>query len=125
MLSYQAESPMCLGRWSTWRCCYPSPFKYLSNGGRGPLLLLFVWWFSRSADRAGQLSGAFLLGYGVLRFCTEFFRLPDAHLGFMALGWVTQGQILCVPMVLLGVFDSAKTSALDRVLDQQSMTTSR
>ena len=91
-----------------WALIYPGdvvarhPSSIYQMVAEGPLLLMFVWWFSRSADRAGQLSGAFLLGYGVLRFCTEFFRLPDAHLGFTALGWVTQGQILCVPMVLLG-----------------------
>ena len=93
-----------------WALIYPGdvvtrhPSSIYQMVAEGPLLLMFVWWFSRSADRAGQLSGAFLVGYGVLRFCTEFFRLPDAHLGFMALGWVTQGQILCVPMVLLGAY---------------------
>ena len=93
-----------------WALIYPGdvvarhPSSIYQMITEGPLLLIFVWWFSRSADRAGQLSGAFLLGYGVLRFWTEFFRLPDAHLGFVALGWITQGQILCVPMVLLGSF---------------------
>ncbi|MEM9395896.1 MAG: prolipoprotein diacylglyceryl transferase family protein, partial [Pseudomonadota bacterium] len=49
-------------------------------------------------------SGVFSLGYGMLRFFVEFFREPDAHLGFQALGWVTRGQLLCIPMMLLGVY---------------------
>jgi len=48
-------------------------------------------------------SGAFLLLYGSFRWLTEFFRAPDPHMGFMAFGWMTQGQILCLPMILLGL----------------------
>ena len=50
----------------------------------------------------GQVSGAFLVGYGVLRFIAEYFREPDAHLGLLALG-MSMGQWLCLPMVLAGV----------------------
>jgi phosphatidylglycerol:prolipoprotein diacylglycerol transferase len=32
----------------------------------------------------------------------EFFREPDSHIGFDFLGWMTRGQILCIPMVLFG-----------------------
>jgi phosphatidylglycerol:prolipoprotein diacylglycerol transferase len=46
----------------------------------------------------------FLLGYGVLRFSAEFFREPDAHIGFDALGWMTRGQLLSLPMMLLGLW---------------------
>jgi len=28
--------------------------------------------------------------------------VPDAHLDYLALGWVTMGQILSVPMILIG-----------------------
>ena len=56
------------------------------------------------ASRAptGQVSGAFLVGYGVLRFIAEYFREPDSFLGLLALG-LSVGQWLCVPMVLAGV----------------------
>jgi hypothetical protein len=40
----------------------------------------------------------------VLRFIAEFFREPDAHLGFQAFGWMTRGQILCLPMIVLGAY---------------------
>jgi phosphatidylglycerol:prolipoprotein diacylglycerol transferase len=43
------------------------------------------------------------MGYGVLRFIAEFFREPDAHIGFDALGWMTRGQLLCVPMLIAGL----------------------
>jgi phosphatidylglycerol---prolipoprotein diacylglyceryl transferase len=38
------------------------------------------------------VSGLFLLGYGVFRFAVEFVRLPDAHIGYLAFGWLTMGM---------------------------------
>ena len=49
-----------------------------------------------------SVSGLFLIGYGAFRFAVEFVRLPDAHLGYLAFGWLTMGQILTLPMLLLG-----------------------
>jgi phosphatidylglycerol:prolipoprotein diacylglycerol transferase len=40
----------------------------------------------------------------VLRSVAEFFREPDAHVGFELLGWVTRGQLLSLPMILLGLW---------------------
>lgn len=68
----------------------------------GILLFILLWLYGRGPRRTGQVSGAFLVGYGVFRFIVEFFREPDAHLGLLALGW-TMGQWLCVPMVVAGV----------------------
>jgi phosphatidylglycerol:prolipoprotein diacylglycerol transferase len=48
-------------------------------------------------------TGLILIGYGCSRFFVEFFRLPDAHLGYIAFGWLTMGQILTLPMILIGV----------------------
>ena len=48
------------------------------------------------------MSGAFLVGYGVLRFIAEFFREPDNFLGLLALG-MSMGQWLCVPMIVAGI----------------------
>ena len=50
------------------------------------------------------VSGLFLLGYGSLRIFSEFFREPDAHLGFVLFEWMTAGQLLSLPMVILGLF---------------------
>ena len=51
----------------------------------------------------GATSGLFLLLYGIFRFAVEFVRLPDPQLGFIALGWVTMGQLLTLPMILGGL----------------------
>jgi phosphatidylglycerol:prolipoprotein diacylglycerol transferase len=39
-----------------------------------------------------------------MRFAVEFFREPDQHIGYEALGWMTRGQLLCLPMIALGIF---------------------
>ena len=69
----------------------------------GCLLFVLIFVFSRRPRPAWAVSGLFLLGYGVLRFAAEFFREPDAHIGFEAFGWMTRGQLLCLPMILLGI----------------------
>ena len=68
----------------------------------GVLLFVLLWLYARKPRRMGQVSGAFLVGYGVFRFIAEYYRQPDDHLGVLALG-MTMGQWLCVPMVLAGV----------------------
>lgn len=70
----------------------------------GLLLFAILFWFSSRVRPTWAVSGVFALGYGVLRFVAEFFREPDAHLGIQAFGWMTRGQILCVPMILLGFY---------------------
>ena len=50
------------------------------------------------------ISGMFVLFYGIFRFIIEFFREPDANLGYLAFGWVTMGQVLSLPMILIGGF---------------------
>ncbi|MFN2287873.1 MAG: prolipoprotein diacylglyceryl transferase [Chromatocurvus sp.] len=70
----------------------------------GVLLLVIMLWFTRRPRPTFAASGLFSLGYGVLRFTAEFFREPDAHLGFQAFGWLTRGQLLCIPMILLGLY---------------------
>jgi phosphatidylglycerol---prolipoprotein diacylglyceryl transferase len=67
----------------------------------GVLLFLLLWLYARKPRALGQVSGAFLVGYGMLRFTAEFFREPDRFLGPLALG-MSMGQWLCVPMVLAG-----------------------
>ncbi|MEZ5665396.1 MAG: prolipoprotein diacylglyceryl transferase [Burkholderiaceae bacterium] len=67
----------------------------------GLLLFLLLWLYARRPRAVGQVSAAFLVGYGVFRFVAEFFREPDAHLGLLSLG-MSMGQWLCVPMVLGG-----------------------
>lgn len=51
----------------------------------------------------GTFSGTFMLGYGICRFLVEFVREPDAQLGYLWGGWLTMGQVLSVPLILVGV----------------------
>jgi len=69
----------------------------------GLLLFLILWLFSRRTRPRMAVSGLFLVGYGSFRFLIEFFRMPDPQLGFIALDWLTMGQILSVPLVIAGV----------------------
>jgi phosphatidylglycerol:prolipoprotein diacylglycerol transferase len=49
------------------------------------------------------VTGLFAIGYGSFRFFIEFFREPDLHLGFVALDWMTMGQVLSAPLIVAGV----------------------
>lgn len=53
-------------------------------------------------EREGFVAGAFLAGYGLARIIGEFFRQPDAQLGFLW-GGATMGQLLSIPMILAGL----------------------
>ncbi|MDR3538174.1 MAG: prolipoprotein diacylglyceryl transferase [Acetobacteraceae bacterium] len=69
---------------------------------------LFVVMFIASRGEAmrahfGRLTGIFLTGYAIARIVGEFFREPDAFLGFLAFG-ATMGQLLSIPMFLAGVW---------------------
>ena len=68
----------------------------------GVVLFIILWLYSSKPRLAGRVSGLFLLGYALSRFIVEFFREPDAHLGYLAFGWLTMGQLLSIPMILLG-----------------------
>lgn len=70
----------------------------------GLVLFIVINWFARKPQGTGFLSGLFLLGYGVCRFLVEFVRVPDAHLGYIAFGWLTKGQQLSIPMIAIGAF---------------------
>jgi len=68
----------------------------------GLLLFIILWQFSAKERPYMSVSGLFLLLYGLFRFFVEFYRVPDEHLNYLAMGWVTMGQVLSIPMILLG-----------------------
>jgi phosphatidylglycerol:prolipoprotein diacylglycerol transferase len=70
----------------------------------GLVLFLVLWFYSAKSPPRMAVSALFLSGYGLFRFAVEFVRTPDAHLGFIALGWLTMGQILSLPMIVIGVW---------------------
>jgi phosphatidylglycerol:prolipoprotein diacylglycerol transferase len=69
----------------------------------GLLLFVILWVYSARERPYMSVSGLFLLCYGVFRFFVEFYRVPDAHLDYLALGWVTMGQVLSAPMIFVGL----------------------
>lgn len=70
----------------------------------GVALFLILWLYSSKPRPRYAVSGMFALWYGIFRFGVEFVRQPDAHLGFIAFGWLTMGQILSLPMIFVGLF---------------------
>ena len=68
----------------------------------GVVLFAVLWWFSRRPRPTATVTGLFGIGYGISRIVVEFFREPDAHLGYLAGGWLTMGMVLSFPMVVIG-----------------------
>ncbi len=99
--------------WLPWAMIFPRadllprhPSQLYQAFLEGLVLFLIMLALSRrQAVRArfGTLIGAFLIGYGVFRIVGEFFREPDPFLGFLYAG-ATMGQLLSLPMVLIGLF---------------------
>ena len=69
----------------------------------GLVLFAILWIYSNKPRPVGAVSGLFLIAYGTFRFAIEFVRVPDAHIGYLAFGWFTMGQLLTLPMILAGV----------------------
>ncbi len=69
----------------------------------GVALFVILWIFTRKPRPTMAVSGLFALCYGVFRFIVEFVRVPDAQLGYLAFDWLTMGQVLCLPMMAVGI----------------------
>ncbi|MFV1997200.1 MAG: prolipoprotein diacylglyceryl transferase [Acidiferrobacterales bacterium] len=69
----------------------------------GIVLFVIIWWFSSRARPPWAVSALFAIFYGLFRFLVEFYRKPDAHLGYLAFDWFTMGQLLSLPLILVGV----------------------
>lgn len=80
---------------------HPSPLYQFAL--EGLLLFVLLWLYARKPRGLGQVSGVFLVGYGVFRFIAEYFREPDQFLGLLALG-LSMGQWLCLPMIAIGAW---------------------
>ncbi len=78
------------------------PSQLYQAGLEGLLLFVVLWIFSSRPRPRGAVSGAFLVGYGGLRFIAEYFRTPDAGI-FGQSDVVSMGQWLSLPMVLAGL----------------------
>jgi len=69
----------------------------------GVLLAVVLWWFTSKPRPQWAPSGLFLIMYAAGRLTVEFWRLPDAHIGYLAGGWLTMGHVLTLPMLLAGI----------------------
>lgn len=69
----------------------------------GFLLFLLLAIYSRVQRPRWSVAGMFMVFYGVFRYLAEFFREPDSHIGFDLFGWMTRGQLLSLPMIIVGV----------------------
>jgi phosphatidylglycerol:prolipoprotein diacylglycerol transferase len=69
----------------------------------GVVMFVILWLYSSKKRPSFAVSGLFLVLYGSFRSFVELFREPDAHIGFVAFGWLTKGQLLSLPMVLIGL----------------------
>ena len=99
--------------WLPWAMIFPRagmvprhPSQIYEALLEGVLLFTVMFVVSRRESvraRFGMLTGIFLCGYAVARITGEYFREPDAFLGFLAFG-ATMGQILSIPMLLAGIW---------------------
>ena len=69
----------------------------------GFVLFILLWWFSAKPRATMSISAMFAVGYGIFRLIIEFVRVPDAHLGYLAWGWLTMGQLLSLPLIMIGL----------------------
>ena len=79
------------------------PSQLYESFGEGLLLFLVLLLISRLSKVRGVVSSSFLIFYGLIRFIIEFYRQPDAHIGYIAFDSLSMGQILCLPMILIGI----------------------
>jgi phosphatidylglycerol:prolipoprotein diacylglycerol transferase len=98
-----------------WAVVFPSggpfarhPSQLYEAGLEGIVLLsvlaLLIYGF-RALKSPGLISGVFVCGYALSRILVEFFREPDAQLGYLlGTGWLTMGMVLSFPMILLGLW---------------------
>jgi phosphatidylglycerol:prolipoprotein diacylglycerol transferase len=68
----------------------------------GLVLFVILWLFTRRERPYRSVAGLFLIFYGVFRFAVEFVRVPDSHIGYLAMDWLTMGQVLTLPMIIAG-----------------------
>lgn len=78
------------------------PSQLYQAATEGALLFILLWWFSSKPRPRYAVSALFLLGYGISRFITEFFRQPDV--GYeLIFGWMSKGQLYSLPMIIFGI----------------------
>ncbi len=97
---------------SSWGMVFPKDTELLMRHPsqlyqaflEGVVLFAIVFWFSRQPRPRLAVGSVFLIFYGIFRFAIEFVREPDSHLqNALLFGWMTRGQTLTIPMIIIGV----------------------
>jgi phosphatidylglycerol---prolipoprotein diacylglyceryl transferase len=81
---------------------HPSQLYQATLEGLLLLVLLGLALRQGALKRPGLVIGLFAVGYGVTRFICEFFREPDAQLGYLW-GGLTMGMLLSIPLIIAGL----------------------
>jgi len=82
---------------------YPRhPSQLYESFLEGVVLFIILWMLHKKNPPKGVPLFTFVFFYGIFRFFVEFFRQPDAHLGFLW-GGATMGQLLSLPMIFIGM----------------------
>jgi len=94
-----------------WAVVFPNggplarhPSQLYEAALEGLVLFILLWLYSAKAKPVGAISGLFLFAYGSFRFVVEFVRIPDQQYGYFAFDWLTMGQILSLPMMMIGIY---------------------
>lgn len=94
----------------SWAVLFPSggylprhPSQLYEALLEGLVLFLILNGFIKTPRPTGSVAGLFLTGYGLFRFIVEFFREPDPQLGLFFGQQISMGQILSLPMIIIGL----------------------
>ena len=103
--SQRAEALRMCERFSIDPCVLHVHASQLYEGFLEGLVVFAILWIYTAKPRPRLApAGLFLLCYGVFRFAVEFVRVPDENRGYLLFDWVTMGQLLSVPLVVIGAF---------------------
>ncbi len=104
------------------------PSQLYESFFEGIALFALLWFLRKKKPFDGFLTGMYLAGYGAIRFCLEYFRMPDSDLGFRissdpaasisqntSLLNISTGQILCALMILAGTGVIVGSAAKEKV----------
>jgi|TARA_B000000475_G_scaffold222970_1_gene186513 phosphatidylglycerol:prolipoprotein diacylglycerol transferase len=80
------------------------PSQLYESFAEGIILFLILLYISKRTEIKGMVCSSFLIFYGSIRFIIEFYRQPDAHIGYVAFDSISMGQLLCIPMIIIGFF---------------------
>jgi len=111
-----------------WAIVFPTggpfarhPSQLYEAGLEGIVLLLVLAaliFGIKAFKKPGLIAGIFVMGYGLSRIFVEFFREPDAQLGYLlGTNWLTMGMVLSTPMVLIGLWAALRAQVAARIAE--------